>query len=173
MASATPTREKDRLLQMASNRDQKSFHRSFAYPSGSQSSFQTSGSTSLSSSQVISVDALLKIHEAAQDPKSAALDQAVNDRNISVSQNAQLWKIIEKQRSGYNQILKELERVRAERDSYKNKVLALGGTTDQRSKSSDRTVMSIIDAVDASTNPQLTVSRHHSSDDNGQFLMLS
>jgi len=167
MASATPSREKDKFPQMASHKDQKGSHRLLTSVSGSQSSFQTTGSTSLSSSQVISVDVLLRNHEAAQDPKSAALDQAVNDRNNSVSQNAQLWKIIEKQRSGYNQILKELERVRAERDSYKNKVLALGGITDTLVKSSDRTVTSIIDAADASTNTRLAVSRHHSSDDNG------
>jgi len=164
---ATLSRAKDRFSQMASHKDQKSPHRFFTSSSDSQSSFQTPGSTSLSSSQVISVDVLLRNHEAAQDPKSAALDQAVNDRNISVSQNAQLWKIIEKQRSGYNQILKELERVRAERDSYKNRVLALGEITDTLVKSSDRTATSIIDCVDASTNTRLTVSRHHSSDDNG------
>ncbi|KAJ7604045.1 hypothetical protein DFH06DRAFT_923779, partial [Mycena polygramma] len=70
----------------------------------------------------LSLDALLSAHAAAQDPKLAALDQAVAERNVLSSQNAQLWKLIEKQRTGYNQILKELERVRGERDSYKAKL---------------------------------------------------
>lgn len=33
-----------------------------------------------------------------------------------LTQNAQLWKLIEKQRSGYANVLRELERVRGERD---------------------------------------------------------
>lgn len=61
-------------------------------------------------------------HRASLDPKYAALEQAVSERNTLSSQNAQLWKLIEKQRSGYNQILKELERVRTERDIYKSKL---------------------------------------------------
>jgi len=47
---------------------------------------------------------------------SAALEHAVNDRNVLTAQNTQLWKLVEKQRTGYNQILKELERIRGERD---------------------------------------------------------
>lgn len=80
----------------------------------------------------MTVAALLKANAAAPDPATAALDQAVNERNALSSQNSQLWKLIEKQRSGYNQILKELERVRGERDAYKSK---LGGGTNGRSSS--------------------------------------
>ncbi|KAJ6485964.1 hypothetical protein C8R45DRAFT_792115, partial [Mycena sanguinolenta] len=75
----------------------------------------------------MTLDTLLSTHAAAQDPKLAALDQAVSERNVLSSQNTQLWKLIEKQRSGYNQILKELERVRGERDGYKTKLAALVG----------------------------------------------
>jgi RalA-binding protein 1 len=52
----------------------------------------------------------------------AALEAILQERNTLASQNAQLWKLIEKQRSGYNQILKELERVRGERDAYRTKL---------------------------------------------------
>ncbi|KAG6854533.1 hypothetical protein C0991_005445 [Blastosporella zonata] len=75
---------------------------------------------------------LLKSNANAEDPKFAALEQAVNDRNVLSSQNAQLWKLIEKQRAGYNQIIKELERVRGERDAYKAKVSGSGGREDKR-----------------------------------------
>ncbi|KAJ7355502.1 hypothetical protein DFH08DRAFT_647963, partial [Mycena albidolilacea] len=77
----------------------------------------------------LTLDALLNAHAGAQDPKLASLDQAVAERNVLSSQNAQLWKLIEKQRTGYNQILKELERVRGERDGYKSKLTALVGAS--------------------------------------------
>ncbi|KXN89381.1 putative Rho-type GTPase-activating protein 2 [Leucoagaricus sp. SymC.cos] len=133
--------------------------RSFTSPSNSQSSIP-----SLSSSQAVTVAALLKQHDAASDPKMAALDQAVNERNILSAQNTQLWKLIEKQRSGYNHILKELERIRAERDSYKQKVLALGGNIDKRAKPSDRTTRPSIDAPDNPQNPRYLASRAQSDD---------
>ena len=56
----------------------------------------------------------------------AALDDAVQERNMLSSQNAQLWKLIEKQRTGYAQLMKEIERVRGERDVYRSRLSALG-----------------------------------------------
>lgn len=84
----------------------------------------------------VSVDQLLQAHVGEADPRNGALDQAVNERNTFAAQNAQLWKLIEKQRTGYNQILKELERVRTERDSYKHKLAALAGVDSKRRASS-------------------------------------
>ncbi|KAG6855952.1 hypothetical protein H0H87_009118 [Tephrocybe sp. NHM501043] len=80
----------------------------------------------------------LKNNANAEDPKLAALEQSVNDRNVLSAQNAQLWKLIEKQRAGYNQILKELERVRGERDAYKAKLNGSGtsGREDRRHRGS-------------------------------------
>ena len=84
---------------------------------------------------------LLKLHANNPDPKTAALDHAINERNTLSAQNAQLWKLIEKQRAGYNQILKELERVRGERDGAKAKLALSGsntsGSSDRRRKSND------------------------------------
>ncbi|KAG8220911.1 hypothetical protein J3R82DRAFT_2413 [Butyriboletus roseoflavus] len=74
----------------------------------------------------ISFDALLSQHANAPNPLLAALDQALSERNIFSTQNTQLWKLIEKQRSGYNQALKEFERMRAERDAYKARLQAAG-----------------------------------------------
>ncbi|KAF8661369.1 hypothetical protein AX16_001463 [Volvariella volvacea WC 439] len=84
-----------------------------------------SSSTSVPSSSSVTVEGLLKHHASAQNPQLAALEQAVNERNVLSSQNAQLWKLIEKQRAGYNQVLKELERVRGERDGYKSRLSTL------------------------------------------------
>ncbi|KAJ6470276.1 hypothetical protein C8R47DRAFT_920909, partial [Mycena vitilis] len=74
----------------------------------------------------LSADTLLKSHAASPDPKLAALEQAVTERISLKSKNEQLWKLVEKQRTGYNQIIQELERMRAERDAYKTKVIAAG-----------------------------------------------
>ncbi|KAJ7154613.1 hypothetical protein C8R46DRAFT_1117903 [Mycena filopes] len=70
----------------------------------------------------LSVDGLLHAHASAQDPKLAALEQAITERLSLKTKNEQLWKLIEKQRSGYNQLIQELERMRAERDAYKTKL---------------------------------------------------
>ncbi|GLB43450.1 putative GTPase-activator protein for Rho-like GTPases [Lyophyllum shimeji] len=122
---------------------------------------------------------LLKAHAAAEDPKLAALEQAVNDRNTLSSQNAQLWKLIEKQRAGYNQILKELERVRGERDAYKAKLNGSGGggsgREDPRHRGSDadrnakrsfsENVSGIPEQNGSSAGaPRQAMSRHYSDD---------
>lgn len=46
-------------------------------------------------------------------------------------QNAQLWKLIEKQRTGYSHLMKELERVRGERDAFRVRLQSTGENTDQ------------------------------------------
>ncbi|KAG5653325.1 hypothetical protein H0H81_001065 [Sphagnurus paluster] len=117
---------------------------------------------------------LLKANADAPDPKMAALEAAVTDRNVLSSQNAQLWKLIEKQRAGYNQILKELERVRSERDAYKAKLGApAGNKEDRRNRAGDtkRTFSesqpSVPDNAASNGDPKPTVSRY--SDDQRAF----
>ncbi|KAF8972613.1 hypothetical protein BDZ97DRAFT_1913115 [Flammula alnicola] len=141
---ATPTRDRDRhpFPQSA----QPSPATSLRQTTGSSASASLTNLPSTSTStpavqvspQTITVEALLKQHASSPDPTSAALEQAVADRNVLSSQNTQLWKLIEKQRTGYNQILKELERIRGERDSYKSRLAALtgvpNGTSDKRQK---------------------------------------
>ncbi|KAJ7199250.1 hypothetical protein GGX14DRAFT_468435 [Mycena pura] len=70
----------------------------------------------------LSVAALLDEHAAAPDPPQAALDQAVAERVGLHAKNEQLWRLIERQRAGYSQLLQELERARAERDAYKERL---------------------------------------------------
>jgi len=102
-------------------------------PSGSIPASNSTPSNSPPSSNVkpttapISLSSLLAVHASAPNPHVAALDQALFERNQLSSQNSQLWKLIEKQRSGYNQMLKELERVRTERDSLRTRVGSGGG----------------------------------------------
>lgn len=111
---------------------------------------------------------------------AAALEQAVNDRNVLSAQNTQLWKLIEKQRTGYNQIMKELERIRNERDTYKAKLSMLnGGNTpflERRQKSGDRTTkLSLAEPPTSQHSNISTLSQarqplgRHNSDDTGKF----
>jgi hypothetical protein len=85
-------------------------------------------------SQSITLDSILATHADAPSPPLAALQQILNERNAFSAHNAQLWKLVEKQRAAYTQILKELERVRSERDLYKNRVSAMGGKFDKEKK---------------------------------------
>ncbi|KAJ7753819.1 hypothetical protein B0H16DRAFT_1280767, partial [Mycena metata] len=82
----------------------------------------TSRSATPVSTPPLSTDGLLRVHASAQDPKLAALEQAITERIGLKTQNEQLWKLVEKQRTGYNQIIQELERMRSERDAHKTKL---------------------------------------------------
>jgi hypothetical protein len=74
---------------------------------------------------------VLSSYTSTPNPPMAALEQVISERNVLSSQNSQLWKLVEKQRSGYSQILKELERVRSERDTFKARLTSLGENPDQ------------------------------------------
>ncbi|KDQ26922.1 hypothetical protein PLEOSDRAFT_51422 [Pleurotus ostreatus PC15] len=92
----------------------------------------TSSASSLqasSSNSPITSAALLQQHASAPNPLAAALEQAVTDRNALAGQNSSLWKLVEKQRAGYSQILRELERVRGERDTWRARA---GGKRDDQ-----------------------------------------
>ena len=73
---------------------------------------------------------VLSSYTSTPNPPMAALEQVISERNVLSSQNSQLWKLVEKQRSGYSQILKELERVRSERDTFKARLTSLGENPD-------------------------------------------
>lgn len=105
--------------------------------STSTSSVSAPSSTTLT--PIITVDVLLKQNASSPNPTAAALDQVVIERNTLSSQNAQLWKLIEKQRKGYNDILKELERIRGERDLLRNRLHSIGASTDKSLSRGDRT----------------------------------
>ncbi|KAF8998601.1 hypothetical protein BDQ17DRAFT_1428425 [Cyathus striatus] len=155
----------------------------FLFPTASSFTNLPSASTSslTAAQQSVTADALLKQHSSTADPPLAALEQAVNDRNVLSAQNAQLWKLIERQRVGYTQILKELERIRAERDGYKSKLASMtAGSSEKRHKTSERSsdrersARPSLDTVSSqsgssaadhtSFNPRQTMTRHLSDD---------
>lgn len=143
MTTSTPTKVKVLIPQSTPLRDRTQPLR--GDPSSSQYSSPTStrptnhstmaASPSATSSAILTVDDLLANYASAPNPPLSALDYVVSDRNSLSSQNAQLWKVIEKQRIGYSQIMKALERVRGERDTYRSKLNSMGENTDALLKS--------------------------------------
>ncbi|KAI9064168.1 hypothetical protein FKP32DRAFT_1591588 [Trametes sanguinea] len=93
-------------------------------------SSQSSSNPAVPTNQLLTLDGLLAAHANSSNPPLAALEAAVGERNSLSAQNTQLWKLIEKQRSGYNHILKELERMRGERDLYRGRLQQAGENTD-------------------------------------------
>lgn len=184
----TPTRDRDRHPFPASSHPSPAPSLRQTGSSSASASLTNLPSTATSSTQVspqsTTVEALLKQHASSPDPKAAALDQAVADRNVLSGQNTQLWKLIEKQRAGYNQILKELERIRGERDSYKNKLVALNalpnGSSDKRQKNSERGSRPSLDTTSSHTSSSSLTPPHsqarlpprQSSDDTGIFFCV-
>jgi RalA-binding protein 1 len=162
MATSSPVREKDYRQPFPHT---ASPHRPPAVPSASSSTSSLSGSANPT---VLTLDSILALHNSASDPKLAALDQAVSERNVLSAQNSQLWKLIEKQRSGYNQILKELERIRNERDSYKARLAAATGSPpEKRVASRERTPKQSIDSFTSDIsvqNPRQNMTRFHSDE---------
>jgi RalA-binding protein 1 len=77
----------------------------------------------------LSVDGILQQFSSSGSPYHSALEYVVAERNNLVAQNSQLWKLMEKQRSAYSQALKELERIRGERDAYRTRVQSLNTRT--------------------------------------------
>lgn len=129
------------------------------------STTSASGNALAAPAAVITVDSVLKQHATSSDPKSAALDQVVTERNSLSAQNAQLWKLIEKQRTGYSQILKELDRIRAERDSYKAKLTALTGVAVEKPSRSKQ------DSTKPTAVPSKAPKHQNSSDEAGKPLV--
>lgn len=109
-------------------------------PSTSASSITASATalTANTTTYPISLETLLTSHSNAPNPPLAALDQVLSERNVLSTQNTQLWKLIEKQRAAYNQVLKEIGRVRSERDTYRTRLQAAGMSTELAKKEKDR-----------------------------------
>ncbi|KIJ62055.1 hypothetical protein HYDPIDRAFT_95330 [Hydnomerulius pinastri MD-312] len=167
--NGTPTRERHSSSQSTSSPVS-------LRPHASASTTSLAASTSIPpatnpTTQPITLEALLTQHAGAPNPTLAALDQALSERNVFSTQNTQLWKLIEKQRSGYNQVLKELERIRAERDVYKGRLQAAGlsiepGKKEKEKSKALRTSASnaaiSTTAMNGSTDPRAGMVRHQS-----------
>ncbi|VDB84971.1 unnamed protein product [Peniophora sp. CBMAI 1063] len=87
----------------------------------------SSASLSTAAREPISSAGLLQTHNGNTD---AALEAAVNERNSLSAENRQLWRLLEKSRGAYGDAIKNLERVRGERDAYKSRLQHLGENTD-------------------------------------------
>jgi len=114
--------------------------------------------------QSTTAEALLEQHASSPNPTAAALEQVVANRNALSTQNAQLLTLIEKQRAFHNQILKELKRIRKERDSYKGKnftldALSTGSSDKQLKRTSERGSWPNLDAT-SSHNPSSSTPAH-------------
>ncbi|EGO22115.1 hypothetical protein SERLADRAFT_362535 [Serpula lacrymans var. lacrymans S7.9] len=150
--------------------------------SSSTSSLVTSSTAPTTSP--ITLEAILAAHANAPNPFAAALEQALSERNVFSTQNTQLWKLIEKQRSGYSQVLKELERVRNERDTFKARLQAAGLSDELpkreererdkslRSSASNSTMASTSISLNGSANPKATMARQQSDDVGGYHSPL-
>lgn len=153
-----------------------------------QPSFNTSQS-SASSSTPLTAEGLLATHATSRDPARSALDAAVSERNSLSVQNTQLWKLIEKQRSGYGQLMKELERVRGERDVFRAHLQSAGENTDMllrahRDKdrrdakeatlrsSSSHSQLRGSDGSSTSSDPRARMVRKHSEDTGALILRM-
>lgn len=99
-------------------------------PHQSRSPSITSSNSNIAANP-LTVASVISSFNSAPDPHTAALEHIVSECNVLTVQNSQLWKLIAKQRAGYSQMLKEFERVRAERDVYKVRLHALGDNPDQ------------------------------------------
>jgi RalA-binding protein 1 len=95
-----------------------------------QGSTPPTGPPSAHPSAPLTMDAVLETHATNPSPAYAGLETTISERNLLSSQNFQLWKLIEKQRSGYTSVLKDLERIRAERDAYKSALQSMGIDTE-------------------------------------------
>ncbi|KAJ4494234.1 hypothetical protein C8R41DRAFT_830372 [Lentinula lateritia] len=170
MSARSPSREKDNRQPFPHT---SSPHRQTTLPTASSSTTNLPASINPTPH---TIESILALHGSASDPQLAALDQAVSERNVLSSQNSQLWKLIEKQRSGYNQIMKELERVRNERDAYKARLAAATGgpiVSEKRHLSRERVQKQSIDSVvtdggmssnNGDHNPRQNITRFYSDE---------
>lgn len=178
MSARSPSREKDNRQPFPHT---SSPHRQTTLPTASSSTTNLPASINPTPH---TIESILALHGSASDPQLAALDQAVSERNVLSSQNSQLWKLIEKQRSGYNQIMKELERVRNERDAYKARLAAATGgpiVSEKRHLSRERVQKQSIDSVvtdggmssnNRDHNPRQNMTRFY-SDEQGMFWQMN
>ncbi|KZO92911.1 RhoGAP-domain-containing protein [Calocera viscosa TUFC12733] len=87
-------------------------------PARGPSSSSPAGSLahSPSGSKQLSLESVLALHAGAEEPALAALEQVLGERNTLAGQNAQLWKLIERQRVMQKSLERDAERLRGERD---------------------------------------------------------
>lgn len=94
-----------------------------------QSGGPTSNTSGVSAAP-LTVQALLTANTAAENPALAALEAAVSERNTFATHNAQLWRLVEKQRAVQATLTKDVDRLRGERDCYREELRDKGVNVD-------------------------------------------
>jgi RalA-binding protein 1 len=74
------------------------------------------------SHEPITIEGSLAAHASYADPTRAALETVIADRNTFSAQNVQLWNHMRKQRSYHIHLVKDVDRLRHERDVLRHKL---------------------------------------------------
>jgi RalA-binding protein 1 len=122
-------------------------------------------STPSNTSQPLTIDALLNA-TPNRDPL-IALESILAERNSLAAQNAQLWKLIEKQRTMYNNATREIERLKA--SAERNGSSAGDGLAASTSSNTSRRAESQQRGDDRTQRAKVA---RTNSDDQGAFLSL-
>ncbi|KAI5989328.1 hypothetical protein EDD15DRAFT_2171667 [Pisolithus albus] len=171
---STPTRERHSSSQSSSSPMSIRPQTSSSISSIPSAASLVSSTPTNPTTQPIALDALLAQHADAPNPILAALEQALSERNVFSSQNTQLWKLIEKQRTGYNQVHRELERLRAERDAYKGRLQAAGLSTELGKKEKSKVLRpSVSNATMSTVDSRVVGLVRHQSDNSGERARFS
>jgi hypothetical protein len=118
----------------------------------------------LTSSQPLTVDSLLRA-TPDRDPL-IALESVLAERNSLAAQNVQLWKLIEKQRTMYNNATREIERLKA--SAERNGSTAGDGSAISTSSNTARRAESQQRGDDRTQRAKVA---RTNSDDQGAFLL--
>ncbi|KAG8684297.1 hypothetical protein FRC09_015479, partial [Ceratobasidium sp. 395] len=141
--------------------------RSVAPRQSAQSVSSTSSNSPANQSSQKTLEQVLTMASSPGDLHSA-LVALLDERNNVVQQNAQLWRIIEKQKASLATASKDLERIRAERERYRRlfeETTASGsGSERERRPTGSRSSTRVHPAVRAVSQTRTPMSRHQSDD---------
>lgn len=99
----------------------------------------------------ITIDDALGVHAEAPDPMRAALEAILAERNSLSAQNSQLWNHLKRQRANYASAVKDVVRLRSERDALRAKVNG-SDNTEGPSQINGRKLRTTVSSAAMSTN---------------------
>ncbi len=167
-------------------------------PSASTSSATPSSHTLNGEDAIVSipitVDDALNAHADSPDPMRAALEAILAERNSLSAQNSQLWNHLKRQRANYASAVKDVVRLRSERDVLRGKLNGLDnveGPSPVNGRKLRTTVSSVAmsstngtgsgketqdhgrtGSSKSSSNPRASMTRHQSDDTPGSCLIF-
>lgn len=159
------------------NSDHLSVSTSHSSQTASLNTPRPSASSAGRPSHPVTLESLLAAHSSAPDPIRSALEHVIADRNSFAVQNAQLWKLVEKQRTTTTQLNKDNDRIRSEREVYKSRLAAIGDSPDVILKSFKEKERhhkpSSGSRSNSSPNPTGPLVRHHSDESSALFSLFA